>query len=51
MGCKHPFGLDPIRDDSGALVGGRCPSCRAAAYIGETFWSALWRCLTGRRRS
>lgn len=41
MGCTHPF-IEAVHDDKGKIVGGRCPSCRSVAYVGESFWT-VWK--------
>lgn len=45
MACTHPFGVDAIRNETGAIIGARCPSCGRVAYKGDTFWTQLKRAL------
>jgi uncharacterized C2H2 Zn-finger protein len=45
VACTHPFGIDPIRDAEGEIIGGRCPSCGMVAYKGDSFWTTVKRAL------
>lgn len=43
MACQHPFGVEIIRDESGEIIGARCPACRMTTYLGDSFWTMVKR--------
>ncbi len=43
MGCTHPFGIEPIRDEDHKIIGGRCLACHREAYVGDSWWTTLKR--------
>jgi hypothetical protein len=43
MACSHPFGVDPIHNREGEIIGVRCPACKRVAYKGDSWWTTIKR--------